>query len=155
MIEVQLKKVDTNARIPKRMTEHSAGYDLYSSNPEDIILKSGEVKLVSTGIAISLPAGYEAQNSSQKRTCHKTSDRNFECSGTIDADYRGEVKVILFNFGKNDFTIKPQTRIAQIVIAKHEIVDFIEIEGLNETDRGSGGFRTYFVLIGKLDRQNE
>ena len=140
MIKVQLKKVDVNARIPKRMTEHSAGYDLYSSNPEDIFLKKGEVKLVSTGIAISLPTGYEAQIRPRSGLAVKHQIGILNAPGTIDADYRGEVKVVLFNFGENDFIIKPQTRIAQMVIAKHEIVNFIEIEGLDETDRGSGGF---------------
>ena len=96
--------------------------------------------MISTGIAISLPAGYEAQIRPRSGLATKHQIGILNAPGTIDADYRGEVKVILFNFGKNDFTIKPQTRIAQIVIAKHEIVDFIEIEGLNETDRGSGGF---------------
>ena len=140
MIEVQLKKIDANARIPKRMTEHSAGYDLYSSNTEDILLKNGEVKLISTGIAISLPAGYEAQIRPRSGLAAKHQIGILNAPGTIDADYRGEVKVILFNFGENDFIIKPQTRIAQMVIAKHERVNFVEIEGLNETSRGKGGF---------------
>ncbi|NQV16976.1 MAG: dUTP diphosphatase [Armatimonadetes bacterium] len=140
MIEVQLKKVEVNARIPKRMTEHSAGYDLYSSNSEDIFLESGEVKLISTGIAISLPAGYEAQIRPRSGLAVKHQIGILNAPGTIDTDYRGEVKVILFNFGKKDFIIKPQTRIAQMVIAKHEKVNFIEIEGLDETGRGSGGF---------------
>ncbi len=140
MIEVQLKKIDANARIPKRMTEHSAGYDLYSSNSEDILLESGEVKLISTGIAISLPTGYEAQIRPRSGLAAKHQIGILNAPGTIDADYRGEVKVILFNFGKNDFIIKPQTRIAQMVIAKHESVNFIEIKGLDQTDRGGGGF---------------
>ena len=140
MIEVKLKKIDANARIPMRMTEHSAGYDLYSSNSEDIVLKSGEVKLISTGIAISLPVGYEAQIRPRSGLAVKHQIGILNAPGTIDADYRGEVKVILFNFGKNDFNVKPQTRIAQMVIAKHEIVNFIEIEGLDETNRGKGGF---------------
>ena len=140
MLEVQIKRIDSNAKIPKRMTEHSAGYDLYSSNPQDIILKTGEVKLISTGIAISLPAGYEAQVRPRSGLAAKHEIGILNAPGTIDADYRGEVKVILFNFGKKDFMIKPQTRIAQMVIAKHENVDFIEIEGLDETERGSGGF---------------
>ena len=140
MVEVQLKKIDANARIPKRMTEHSAGYDLYSSNSEDIILKKGEVKLISTGIAISLPTGYEAQIRPRSGLAAKHQIGILNAPGTIDADYRGVVKVILFNFGKNDFIVKPQTRIAQMVIAKHESVNFVEIEGLDETDRGSSGF---------------
>ena len=140
MVEVQLKKIDANARIPKRMTKHSAGYDLYSSNSEDIILKKGEVKLISTGIAISLPTGYEAQIRPRSGLAAKHQIGILNAPGTIDADYRGVVKVILFNFGKNDFIVKPQTRIAQMVIAKHESVNFVEIEGLDETDRGSSGF---------------
>jgi len=122
------------------MTEHAAGYDLYSCNDEEIIVKSGEVVLVPTGIAISLPAGYEAQIRPRSGLAIKHQIGILNSPGTIDADYRGEIKVILFNFGKSDFVISAHTRIAQMVISRHESVDFVITDQLDETDRGSGGF---------------
>lgn len=122
------------------MSTHAAGYDLYSCHQQNIILKKGEVKLVPTGIAISLPAGYEAQIRPRSGLAIKHGIGILNAPGTIDADYRGEIKIILFNYGKEDFIITPETRVAQMVIAKHEIVDFAVTEKLDETTRGSGGF---------------
>lgn len=122
------------------MSTHAAGYDLYSCHQQNIILKKGEVKLVPTGIAISLPAGYEAQIRPRSGLAIKHGIGILNAPGTIDADYRGEIKIILFNYGKEDFIITPETRVAQMVIAKHEIVDFAVTEELDETTRGSGGF---------------
>lgn len=122
------------------MSTHAAGYDLYSCHQQNIILKKGEVKLVPTGIAISLPAGYEAQIRPRSGLAIKHGIGVLNAPGTIDADYRGEIKIILFNYGKEDFIITPGTRVAQMVIAKHEIVDFAVTEKLDETTRGSGGF---------------
>ncbi len=140
MIKIKIKKISDNAKIPKNMTPHSAGYDLYSANSEDIFLKAGEVKLISTGIAISLPTGYEAQIRPRSGLAVNNQIGILNSPGTVDADYRGEVKVILFNFGEDDFCLKPQMRIAQMVISKHEIVDFQVCEDLSETERGNGGF---------------
>lgn len=122
------------------MSTHAAGYDLYSCHQQNIILKKGEVKLVPTGIAISLPAGYEAQIRPRSGLAIKHGIGVLNAPGTIDADYRGEIKIILFNYGKEDFIITPGTRVAQMIIAKHEIVDFAVTEKLDETTRGSGGF---------------
>lgn len=122
------------------MTEHSAGYDLYSSNREIITLKQGSIELIPTGIAISLPVGYEAQIRPRSGLAIKNGIGILNSPGTIDADYRGEIKVILFNFGMDDFIIKPKTRIAQMVINKYENVDFQITEKLDETKRGDGGF---------------
>jgi len=140
MIEIKIRKIHSQAKIPKKMTKHAAGYDLYSANKENVVLKSGKVELIPTGIAISLPAGYEAQIRPRSGLAinHKIGILN--SPGTIDADYRGEIKVILFNFGEMDFVIKPQTRIAQMIISKYENVDFVETEILDDTKRGIGGF---------------
>ncbi|MDP8268851.1 MAG: dUTP diphosphatase [Candidatus Tenebribacter davisii] len=140
MLKIQIKKLNSLAKLPKCMTEHAAGYDLYSCNDEEIIVKSGEVVLVPTGIAISLPAGYEAQIRPRSGLAIKHQIGILNSPGTIDADYRGEIKVILFNFGKSDFVISAHTRIAQMVISRHESVDFVITDQLDETDRGSGGF---------------
>lgn len=140
MLKISLQRLDKNAILPKRMTEHAAGYDLYSCHQENIIIKSGEVKLIPTGLAIALPIGFEAQIRPRSGLAVKHQLGVLNSPGTIDADYRGEIKIILFNFGKTDFTIEPQTRIAQMIIAKHETVNFELTEKLDETERGSGGF---------------
>ncbi len=140
MIEVKIQKIDNSAKLPHRMSTHAAGYDLYSCHQQNIILKKGEVKLVPTGIAISLPAGYEAQIRPRSGLAIKHGIGVLNAPGTIDADYRGEIKIILFNYGKEDFIIAPGTRVAQMIIAKHEIVDFAVTEELDATTRSSGGF---------------
>ena len=122
------------------MSTHAAGYDLYSCHQQNIILKKGEVKLIPTGIAISLPSGYEAQIRPRSGLAIKHGIGVLNAPGTIDADYRGEIKIILFNFSKEDFIITPGKRVAQMVIAKHEIVDFTVTEKLDKTTRGNGGF---------------
>jgi len=140
MLKVKIQKINELAKLPKRMTEHAAGYDLYSCNKEDIILKSGEVVLIPTGIAISLPTQYEAQIRPRSGLAIKHQIGVLNSPGTIDADYRGEIKIILFNFGKIDFIITNHTRIAQMVVSRHESINFVITEQLDETDRGSGGF---------------
>ena len=140
MLKVKIQKINKLAKLPKRMTEHAAGYDLYSCNEEEIVIKTGDVTLISTGIAISLPTGYEAQIRPRSGLAIKHQIGVLNSPGTIDADYRGEIKVILFNFGKTDFIVSTHTRIAQMVISRHESIDFVITAMLDETDRGSGGF---------------
>ena len=140
MLKVNIQKINKLAKLPKIMTEHAAGYDLYSCNKEDIVIKSGEVILIPTGIAISLPIGYEAQIRPRSGLAIKHQIGVLNSPGTIDADYRGEIKVILFNFGKTDFIISTHTRIAQMVVSRHESIDFVITDQLDETGRGSGGF---------------
>ena len=140
MLKVNIQKINENAKFPKRMTRHAAGYDLYSCNEENILIRSGEVVLVPTGIAISLPVCYEAQIRPRSGLAIKHQIGVLNSPGTIDADYRGEIKVILFNFGKTDFIISTHTRIAQIVVSHHECIDFVITDELDKTDRGSGGF---------------
>ena len=140
MLKIKIQKINKLSKLPKCMTEHSAGYDLYSCNEEDIIIKAGEVTLIPTGIAISLPVSYEAQIRPRSGLAIKHQIGVLNSPGTIDADYRGEIKVILFNFGKSDFKISTHTRIAQMVVSRHESIDFIITEKLDETNRGSNGF---------------
>jgi dUTP pyrophosphatase len=140
MLKLKIRKLDPFALLPKRMTSHAAGYDLSSANREDLVIKSGEVILVPTGLVIELPIGYEAQIRPRSGLAVNHQLGVLNSPGTIDADYRGEIKIILFNFGKTDFIIRPHTRIAQMVIARHESVEFELTETLTESERGIGGF---------------
>ncbi|MDA3813228.1 MAG: dUTP diphosphatase [Candidatus Cloacimonetes bacterium] len=140
MLKVEIQKINEHAKLPKRMTEHSAGYDLYSCNEKDIVIKSGKVVLIPTGIAISLPTHYEAQIRPRSGLAIKHQIGVLNSPGTIDADYRGEIKIILFNFGKEDFVVVSHTRIAQMVVSRHESIDFVITDQLDDTERGSGGF---------------
>jgi dUTP pyrophosphatase len=122
------------------MTEHAAGYDLYSCHDMPIVLAPGKLAAIPTGIALHLPDGTEAQVRPRSGLALKHRIGVLNSPGTIDADYRGEVLVLLFNFGEADYTVEPGTRIAQMVIARHETVSFVEAETLSETSRGTGGF---------------
>lgn len=127
-------------QVPDYATEHSAGMDLRANIEESIIIKPLERAMVSTGIFIELPIGYEAQVRPRSGLAAKNGVSVLNSPGTIDADYRGEVKVILVNLSNQDFEIKDGERIAQMVIAKHERVEWEEVKELNETQRGEGGF---------------
>lgn len=126
--------------LPKYQTELSAGMDLYANIDEPITLKSLERTLVKTGLSISLPKGYEAQIRPRSGLAFKNGITVLNTPGTIDADYRGEIGVILVNLSSQDFTINDGDRIAQMVIAKHETAIWEEVENLDETKRGEGGF---------------
>lgn len=126
--------------LPKYETSGSAGIDLMAAIDETIILKPGEIKLIKTGIAIALQQGYEAQVRPRSGLALKNGITVLNTPGTIDSDYRGEVCVILINHSKIDFTITRGMRIAQIVIAKYEQAKIIQVENLDETARGDGGF---------------
>jgi len=125
---------------PKYATDHSAGMDLCAAVDGEFILKAGETALIPTGFALALPEGYEAQVRPRSGLAAKNQVTVLNSPGTIDADYRGEVKVILTNFGKQDFVIKRGDRIAQIVVAPYTRVVWEEKETLDETKRGAGGF---------------
>ena len=126
--------------LPKYQTELSAGMDLYANIDEPITLKPLERTLVKTGLFISLPKGYEAQVRLRSGLAFKNGITVLNTPGTIDADYRGEIGVILVNLSSQDFTINDGDRIAQMVIAKHETAIWEEVENLDETNRGEGGF---------------
>lgn len=126
--------------LPKYETESSAGMDLRANIDEPIILKPLERAMVSTGIFIELPVGFEAQIRPRSGLAAKFGITVLNTPGTIDADYRGEVKIILVNLSNNEFVINDGERIAQMVVAKHEVVGWNVVEKLNESNRGSGGF---------------
>ena len=126
--------------LPKYQTALSAGMDLYANIEESVTLKPLERKLISTGLLIELPQGFEAQIRPRSGLAIKNGITVLNSPGTIDADYRGEIGVILVNLSAEAFTINNGDRIAQMVIAKHETVVWDEVAELSETDRGAGGF---------------
>ena len=126
--------------LPSYQTSQSAGMDLRANNPEPIVLKPLMRAIVPTGLFIELPEGYEAQIRPRSGLAARKGIGLVNSPGTIDADYRGEIGVIVVNLSNEDFTIENGERIAQMVIAKHEVVSWQEVESLDESDRGSGGF---------------
>jgi dUTP pyrophosphatase len=126
--------------LPVYETGYAAGMDLRASLPEPVILEPGEWKLIPTGLFMELPAGYEAQIRPRSGLALKHGITVLNSPGTIDADYRGEVKVILINHSSTAFTINNGERIAQMVVAKHERIEWETTESLLETQRGTGGF---------------
>lgn len=126
--------------LPQYETVTAAGLDLKANIDAPIILKPMERKLIGTGLYIALPTGYEAQVRSRSGLALKKGVIVLNAPGTVDADYRGEIGVILINLSSEDFEIQDGDRIAQLVIAKHEQADWQLVESLNETSRGAGGF---------------
>tara|TARA_B100000575_G_C22922835_1_gene535224 strand:+ start:309 stop:743 length:435 start_codon:yes stop_codon:yes gene_type:complete len=126
--------------LPSYETVASAGMDLRAHIEEDIILKPLERSIIPTGLFMALPTGYEAQVRPRSGLAAKHGLTILNSPGTIDADYRGEIGVILVNLSNVDFTIKNGERIAQIVIAKHERAEWNPVQSLSETSRGAGGF---------------
>ena len=127
-------------QLPNYETIASAGMDMRANITGQITIKSLERTMVPTGLFIELPVGYEAQVRPRSGLAFKNGVTCLNSPGTIDADYRGELKVILVNLSHEDFTINNGDRIAQMVIAKHERAEFIEVQELSETSRGQGGF---------------
>lgn len=126
--------------LPAYATEHAAGVDLEAAVGEPVTLKPGERQLIPTGLAIALPEGFEAQIRPRSGLAFKNGVTVLNSPGTIDADYRGEVKVILANLGTEPFTVERGMRVAQMVIARYERVAWQQVAELDETTRGSGGF---------------
>ncbi|MBH1958531.1 MAG: dUTP diphosphatase [Flavobacteriia bacterium] len=126
--------------LPKYQTALSAGMDLYANIEESVTLKPLERKLISTGLLIELPQGFEAQIRPRSGLAIKNGITVLNTPGTIDADYRGEIGVILVNLSAEPFIINDGDRIAQMIIAKHETAVWEEVTELDKTDRGTGGF---------------
>lgn len=126
--------------LPAYATSQSAGMDLRANLEESVILHPLERKLVKTGLFISLPEGYEVQVRPRSGLALKHGITVLNTPGTVDADYRGEIGVCLVNLSQEDFVVNDGERIAQMVIARHEQGDFVEVEELDETERGTGGY---------------
>ncbi len=142
-VVVRVTRVDASSSdipLPAYATEHAAGMDLCAAVKEPLTLGPGETALVPTGIAIALPPGFEAQVRPRSGLAIKHGIGILNAPGTIDADYRGEVKVILTNFSKSPFVVKRGERIAQMIVGRYSRVTWEEAEGLDETSRGAGGF---------------
>lgn len=138
---IEIKVINNSANeLPQFATEHSAGVDLRAFLDEKIVLKPLERVMVPTGIYIELPHGYEAQIRPRSGLAAKYGITVLNTPGTIDADYRGEIKVILINLSGTDFVIENGERICQMIINKYERFDWKPVQQLSETDRGEGGF---------------
>lgn len=126
--------------LPAYETLHAAGMDLRADVETTVVLKPMERKLIPTGLHIELPEGYEAQIRPRSGLAFKHGIGIVNSPGTVDADYRGEIKVLLINFSDTDFEINTGDRIAQMVVARHEKVEWEQVEVLTETSRGTGGY---------------
>ena len=138
-----IKRIDSKHKdlpLPTRMTEHAAGFDLAAAVEQPTQMEPGEIKLIACGFAMAVPEGYEAQVRPRSGLASKFGITMVNAPGTIDADYRGEVKVPLINLGKQSFTIERGMRIAQMLILPVPKVNLIEVDELDETARGKGGF---------------
>ncbi len=126
--------------LPAYATEHAAGMDLCAAISDDIVIAPGQRQLIPTGIALALPQGYEAQIRPRSGLALKHGVTVLNSPGTIDADYRGEVQIILANLGDQPFTVGRGMRIAQMVIASYQRIEWVQVNELPETARGTGGF---------------
>jgi dUTP pyrophosphatase len=140
-MEVKISRLPTNLDLPlpSRQTAHAAGYDVSSSEP-DLVLAPGERRAVGTGLVFEIPEGFEMQVRPRSGLALKSGITLPNAPGTIDADYRGELKVILQNGGTEPFTIRRGDRIAQLVFARHEAPALVETDAVSSTARGTGGF---------------
>ena len=139
-MQVKLKKLRPSAVLPGYQTELSAGMDLAADLDAPVELQPGERFAVPTGLAIALPAGFEGQVRARSGLAYRHGITMSNGVGTIDADFRGEVKVLITNAGTEPFTLEPGMRIAQLVVARHERVVWDETDELDDTARGEGGF---------------
>lgn len=136
----RLGKTGAGIPLPEYKSAGSAGMDICANIDEDILIEPGGIVLVPTGFAIALPEGWECQVRTRSGLALKYGIFALNSPGTIDSDYRGEIKIILANFGKETFRIKRGDRIAQLVFSRYERVEWVETESLPETERGAGGF---------------
>jgi dUTP pyrophosphatase len=139
-MEVSIKRIHENANLPVYQTAGSAAADVSACLEEPVVLRPGERRVIPTGFAMMLPTGYEAQIRARSGLSAKHGICMVNGIGTIDADYRGEVGVILINLGDAAFTVEPGMRIAQMAVVRCEQASWNEVEELDETTRGKGGY---------------
>ena len=140
MTEILIKRLSKNISLPKYETDGSSGMDLAANIEEDIKIEPGKSAIVPTGLAVSIPKNYEIQIRPRSGLAAKNQISVLNTPGTIDADYRGELKIILINHGKNDFKVEKGLRIAQMVLCPVIKAVLKEVDTLEGTERGSGGF---------------
>ncbi|MCF0203528.1 MAG: dUTP diphosphatase [Bacteroidaceae bacterium] len=126
--------------LPAYATEQSAGMDIRAFLEEPVVLKPMERRLIHTGLYMALPKGFEAQIRPRSGLALKHGITVLNTPGTIDADYRGEIGIVLINLSQEEFIVNDGERVAQMVIARHEQAEFVEVSELNETERGAGGY---------------
>lgn len=139
-LRVKIKKINPKAILPGYQTNHSAGMDIFACIEKPIVLGLMERAKVPTGLAVELPVGFELQIRARSSFGLKYGVALANGVGTIDSDYRGEFSVVLINLGQEKFVIEPNMRIAQAVVSRHEHVVWDEVDELNQTERGAGGF---------------
>lgn len=142
-IDVLIKRISDNfldIELPKYSTEGSSGMDIRAAVEKEVIIPAGKIAMIPTNISIEIPLGYEIQVRPRSGLAAKHGIGVLNSPGTIDSDYRGEIKIILFNFSENDFVISRGDRIAQLVIAEVIEANVINVESLNSTERSDGGF---------------
>lgn len=141
-IVIKIKRVQDNKDLPlpAYKSEGSSGMDITACVKQPVLLKPGEIRLIPSGLAVSVPPGYEAQVRPRSGLSLHHGIGLVNSPGTIDSDYRGEIGIILINWGTEPFTIKKGDRIAQMIISKVYRADFVEVEDLDATSRGQGGF---------------
>jgi dUTP pyrophosphatase len=140
-LTIRIKRIGNCSNgLPQKMTEHSAGFDLSAAVPEAVVLAPGQISVIPCGFAMAIPEGYEAQVRPRSGLAARHGITIINSPGTIDADYRGEVKVPLINLGSAPFTVEPGMRIAQMLIAPVPRVRLVEAQDLDQTPRGAGGF---------------
>ena len=139
-IKVQRMEGNEDLPLPKYMSDGASGMDLFAAVTDTMVIPAGEVALVPIGIRIALPEGFEAQIRPRSGLAARNGVGLLNSPGTIDSDYRGEIKIVMFNFGKEPFTINRGDRIAQMIIARVARAILVEQDDLEDTQRGSGGF---------------
>ncbi len=142
-IELKIKRISeefADVPLPVYQTEGSSGLDVRAAVSEKVILEKGKVKLIPTNLVMEIPPGYEIEVRPRSGLAAKHGIGVMNSPGTIDSDYRGEVKIILFNFGENDFEINRGERIAQLILSKVYKANLVEVKELSDSDRGDGGF---------------
>ncbi len=139
-IPLRINRLNSLAELPEYQSDHAAGMDLHAALSEPVTIESGDIRIIPCGFAMALPEGYEAQIRPRSGLACKHGISVPNAPGTIDADYRGEVKVALINHGKASFTIEPKMRIAQMVVSEVSRCEIQDVEELDATVRGAGGF---------------
>ncbi len=140
MTEILIKRLSKNISLPKYETDGSSGMDIVANNDKLINLEPGETALIPTGISVAIPKNFELQLRPRSGLAAKSQISILNTPGTIDSDYRGEIKIILINLGKKVFPIKKGIRIAQMVLCPLVRAKLLEVDNLDETKRGTGGF---------------
>ena len=139
-MKISIKRLSETAKLPERGSAYAAGYDLFVDTDKEIQIAPHQTAMLPTGLAMEIPEGYFGGIFARSGLSSKEGLRPANCVGVVDADYRGEIGVILINLSNEAQTIEPGERICQMVIARHEQPKLIEVEVLGETERGAGGF---------------